>query len=451
MPLVQTPVTIGAYPSTTVDGIWIFPWALTFDKAIWDPQTLRYELQVDTFPTFSSPNLIDVFSNSATITNYQNGPLGKAVELLLPRRQTGINSTWYWRMRINGLGYAGQYVSNWSQTNQLIVPQNQSLSQAQLLFNDIADQFAYSKGTNSSNLYKILAMIGREFDSALLENAYSQRDLLLDQARDTGIANNFGTLTQLAQVATEPAVSFRWKVRQLFKSFLDVPGVLQGILQVVEAFVGEPPTILDDTNTVGWILPINFIKAPGFPKLQPTIKLFSSANKGFDWTLIVFNSWNLSYDPNVLENYVNLIKPAHTKTTFLFPANKHAQIRYNTTADWASTALSNLTTNQSQGLTLSPAQTSGTSTTPVLALPWTLSGWSTLELDQTLSGGTTTVQIQSAPAAAGPFSGYETVPLGSSPSSTPLNSFVQLKVTITTSNASNQPIINSLQLNLIHT
>src|SRR5665213_347074 len=451
MPIVSCPTTLGAYPSTNI-GVFTFPFALVFDPSILDPQTLRYELQVDTVPTFASPNLIDVFNNSLGIVNYQNGPLGKAIEIQLPGRQSNAITTWYWRVRINGYGYAGQYISVWSQTNTLIIPANQTLGQATQLFAGIADQYSYSKTVNSSNVYKILNMIAREIDSLLLENTYSQQDLILAQGRDAGLSANFGTLTGLTAVATEPVVSYRWKVNQLFNAFLKVPGVLAGITQVVTAFVGEPPTIFDSTNTIGWILGINKIKAPAYPLIQPTIKLYSSFNRGFNWTLEIFNSWSLPYDPNVLEDYVNQIKPAHTYTTFEFSTQKHAQLRMNNTADWSSWALTNLVVNASGALTLGPGQTSGTATSSVFPLPFTLSGWGTVFMTQVVqsSNQTVTYSVQSSASGSGGMSGYETVPLGGTPASTPLNSFAQMQIQMATNNASIQPTLASLTQAFLH-
>jgi hypothetical protein len=433
--------------------VFAFPFALVFDKAILDPQTLRYELQIDSTPTFGSLNLIDVFSNSKNIINYQNGPLGKAIEVQLPGRQSNAATTWYWRMRINGYGYAGNYTSPWSQTNTLIVPANQTLGQATALFAGIADQYAYSKTANSSNIYKIMDMIARELDLLLLESTYSQRDLTLAQARDAGLSANFGTLTGLTAVATEPAVSYRWKVNQLFNAFLTVPGVLAGITQVVEAFVGEPPLILDATNTVGWILGINKIKAPAYPAVQPTIKLYSRFDKGFNWTLQIFNSWGLSYDSTVLEDYVNQIKPAHTNTVFKYSTTKHAQLRMNTAADWSSWTLTNMVVNQSGALTLAPGQASGTATSPVFQLPFTPTAWGVVGMSRVIQSSNQTIvyQIQSSTTGSGgSFSGYETVSNGGTPASTPLRSFVQQQITMSTTNANIQPILTELDQDINH-
>lgn len=449
MPTVQTPVALAAYPSD-MEGVWSFPWGLVFDKAILDPQTLRFQLQVDTFPTFSSKNLIDVYSNSATIVSFSNGPLGKAIALQLPKRQTGVTSTWYWRMRINGYGYAGTYVSDWSLPAILIVPQDQTISQASALFADLADAFSYSKEANSSNIYKIFEMIGRELDSTLLEANYTQRDLSLEQSRDSANQNNFSDLVELSQVATEPNSSFRWKTRELFKSFLDDPGVITGIKRVVEAFVGEPPGVLDVTNTIGWILPINFIKSPSHPEVQPTIILFSATSKGFKWTLQIFNSWNLTFDKSVLESYVNRIKPAHTKVIFNYPTERHAQIRLNTVADWTSCVLTNLTTNSAGGLTLVGGQASGTAVTPVFNVP-NLNIWDVLELDQSTVGQTIKIELRSCATQSGVYSSYETLAVGAAPISTPLQPFIQLQITISTSILANQPILNALRLNMLHT
>lgn len=446
MPHVTVPITLPAYPSSS-DGVWIFPWGLVFDKAIHDPATLRFQLQIDTFPTFASPNLIDVSSNSANIVSFQNGPIGKAIEVLLPKRTTPV-TTWYWRMRINGYGYAGGYVSDWSQTNSLAVPSNQSLTKADDLFALIADSNVYMKTAKSSNVYKLFAMLGREFDDLTQETNNTQSDLSLENSRDTALQNNFGDLVELAKITTEPNVAYRWKVRELFKAFINTPGVVTGILRSVEAFVCEPPTILDSSNTAGWILPVNYIKAPTAPQLQPIIVLYSTIHKGFNWTLQIWNSWNLSYDQTVLESYVNRIKPAHTRTTFSYPTQRHAQIRLNTAADWNACVLSNLGTDSSGALTITSG-TSGTATTPVFLIE-NASAWDTLELEHITAGQTVVVELRTSPDNS-TFSTYETLLLGQSPTTSPLNKYIQLRVSLSTTTAANKPIVSALRLNLQHT
>lgn len=450
MPKVNAPESTPAYPSSQ-EGVWNFPWGTIFDKAILDPTILRFELQIDELQTFSSPALIDVFSNSANIVAYANGPLGKAISVMMPKRQAGLDQTWYWRLRINGSGgYAGDYISDWSQVQTLDIPSDVSLIKAQALFADIADAFSYSKAANSSNLYKIMGMIGRELDQLNLENEYSVRDLSIDDARDTGIANNFANLIQLQQVASEPNASYRWKTRELFRTFLNHPGVIIGIDEVVEAFVGEPPDILEVSSQLGWVLPFYFIKAPGHPEIKPIIVLYSLNNKGFNWTLTIWNSWNLTFDNKVLEDYVNRIKPAHTKVTFVYPTQRHFQFRFNQAVDWNAFTLVNLQTNQSGGLTLIPGQTSGTATSPVFHVA-NSSAWDIPELDQDLVGQTITVQMRTSPNGVGGFTAYFPLSLGIIPANPPIQDYIQFQITITTTNVNNRPVLNAMRFNMQHT
>lgn len=451
MPLVNSPVCLGPFPSTT-DGVWSFPYGLTFDRAIWDPTTLVIQFQADTFPTFGSPNLINVYSNGSGVVNYQQGPIGQSIDIQLPRRQMSTATTWYWQIRIVNYGYAGGYSSNWVQGTPLVVQPDQSVAIANTLQSLIPDKYAYSQAANSSNTYTMMAILGRIFDQLLLENTYSQGDLILNQARDQGIQNNFASLLQLTQSSTEPNASFRWKVYQLFKAFVDYPGVVQGILQSVQAFTAEPPVIYDGTNTIGWILGINAIQAPGYTLPVPPIILYSTLSKGFNWTLNIWNSWSLSYDQNVLQNYVNLIKPAHTYTQFIYPTTHHASIRLNTAADWNSGTLTNMTVNQSGGFTLGSGQTAGNGVWK-FSLPWTPVSWDVLNLSQLIqsSNQTITYQLSSSPTGAGgSYSGYETVQNGSIPISTPLAQFLQIKISMTTTNSSIQPILSLCEQAFLH-
>jgi len=448
MPKISAPVVLSAFPSST-DGIWSFPFALTFDKAIHDPTTLRYEVHVDTFPSLGSPNLRIAYSNGANIVSFQNGALGKSFELSLPKRQISGDITWYWKLRINGGGYGGGYVSDWSDVHTFVVPKDSTRDIATSLWDNIADDVAYSKVANSSNLYRIMDMIARELDQALLENTYTQKDLSLEMGRDTSVENNFGKLVGLGTVATEPTVSYRWKVRELFKSFINSPGVVTGIRRVIRTFVGEDPHIFDATNTDGWILGINHIYDPLHSTEPDPIILYSRLDKGFHWYVRIWNSWGLTYDSTVLENYVNLIKPAHTLTTFTYPTQKHAQIRFNIADDWNACSLTDLVTDSSGSLTLDGAAVSGTAETPVIHIA-NVNAWDVLSLDQVLGGQTILVQLRSS-ANGVSFSIYEDLVLGQAPISTPLQDYVQLKITISTTVPGNKPVLSALRLDCLHT
>jgi hypothetical protein len=164
----------------------------------------------------------------------------------------------------------------------------------------------------------------------------------------------------------------------------------------------------------------------------------------------VWNSWGLTYDSKTLEDYVNRIKPAHTKTIFTYFTQKHAQFRWNTTDDWNACTLTDLIVNDSGGLTLD-GNTSGTAETPVLHVA-NMSAWDTFELDQSLSGNTLTVEMRSsATGVAGTFSAYETLSAGLIPTATPIRDYVQFKVSISTVSLSAKPILNAFYLNCLHT
>ncbi len=449
MPKVSAVTTMTAYPSTA-EGVWVFPFALTFDPAIHAPSDLRFQVQIDTAQTFSTPNAIEVFSNSATLVSFQSGPLGKAVEVRLSKRQLATATTWYWRIRINGYGYAGQYISDWSTVNSFTVSQDRSIEQATEMFDNIADNVAFSKTANSSNIYKIFSMLGREFDQLLLETANSQSDLSIDTVRDAALSNNFSQLIALAKVTSEPNASHRWKTREIFKSFLNSAGTITGIRRVVKAFVGEDPVVYDATNTVGWILPNHYIKDPNHPELQPIIVLYSSLSKGFNWSLYIWNSWGLSYDTKTLENYVNKIKPAHTNTTFTYPTQKHIQLRFNQTTDWTACALTNTTTTATGGVTLSGSNTSGTIVTPAIRIS-NLSAWDTFEIDWNSSGGAVQFEVRTSPDDA-TYTAYEVVSLGNPPASTTIQAYVQWRITLTRSSGSApNPIIDALRFNMLKT
>lgn len=369
MPKVQAPIALGAFPSIAQERIWIFPFGLVFDPAILDPTAVNYDLYIDTAQTFTTANAMHLTKTSASLINFQEGTgLGKAFEVQMPGRASYGDITWYWQIRIN----YSTFVSDWSDIRSFVVPQRQDIIQTNQIFANLADENAYAKDANSSNMYKLLLQAGRELDLLLYENNLSISDLSIDMARDKAMANNFAPYLGLLNSGSEVASNFRWKIRKLWDAFAKLPGTKQGLVDVVRAFVGEDPTILDLTQTLGWILDQYFVASPAHPEIQPVIVLYDRPQKGHTFNLAIFNSWNLTYDKNVLEKYIHKMKPPQAQMNLSYSSSRHWSARYNTLSDWQAwtASLESLDLTSTPGTVKMPASgtTTGMLTSPTIQI-----------------------------------------------------------------------------------
>lgn len=440
MPTIQAPTALGAFPSST-DRVWTLPFGLNWDPAILDPAALNYDLYVDTAQTFSSPNALHLTKTSASLTGFQEGAgIGKAFEVRLPGRSLTADVTWYWKLRIN----TGTFISDWTPVRSFVVKQRQDVAQTQEMFDNLADENSYDKANNSSNVYKLLLQIGRESDLLRLESAQAVSDLVIDTARDTALYGNFAAYLGLIQNGTETSSNYRWKIRTLWQAFTQKPGTLTGLVNTIEAFTAEPPVVIDITKSRGWILDQYFISAPSNPEIAPTIVIYDRPSMGHTFNLVIWNSWNLSFDTDVLENYIKKQKPAHAKMNLSYTTNRHWSARYNNLADWTAwTRDGNEDLSSYSGsVTIATGQTTTTLTSPILNIP-TATAYDSPYITTTPSGQTVTVQYATSSDGV-TFSSYVTLNHGVVPdSSISIQPYMKFRVTLTrTSVGAPRPILS---------
>lgn len=451
MPSVNSPVTLGALPTETNEKVWAFNFGLIFDRAILDPENLNYNLEIDSLPTFASPNFKRYTKTSSNLNHFQEGPIGKAFEIELPGRAKDVDTTWYWRIRIND----GKFFSPYSDTRILIVPKREDISKTQVIFDALADDNAYSKEANSSNVYKLLLQVGRELDLLTLEADRTITDLALDATRDTALIGNFSDYLNLTKVATEPAVSHRWKTNKLWKAFTNLAGTEQGLIDSIIAFTAEPPLIIDLTRTNGWILNQNLIEFPTHPELTPVIIIYSEPNRGHSFILNIYNSWNLSYDNTVLEYFISRQKPAHSEITINYISSRHWSLRYNLQSDWSlwtNSGTIDLTTYPNS-IMLSAGATTGTLTSPV-EIVTSVSGvdrphcvaFEAPEIFSTLYGQTVTIEARTS-SDGSTFGPYTTLEHGVIPGSgLAIHDYAQFRITLSRGNSGQaSPVLHSFE------
>lgn len=449
MPNIERPQTLTAVPSESKERVWILPFGLIFDKAILDPTALNYDLQVDTSPTFSSANAKNLSKTSAQLSAFQEGAVGKAFEVALPGRIKDADVTWYWRMRIN----SGVFVSAWTDAKTFEIPRRNSISETAEIFEELADENSYSKETSSSNVYKVLLQAGRELDLLDLEKNRTVADLVIERARDTALNNTFSEYLSLARVSTEPAAHHRWKTVKLWRAFMNLAGTQQGMIESVIPFVAEPPDIVDLTATEGWVLDQHYLYVPDRSDISPVIILYSRPQMGHSWILNVWNSWDLTYDQNVLEFFIRRQNPAHAQLTINYPTGRHWAFRYDRQADWDLwTNSGTLDTSTNPGtVRISAGQTTGTLTSPVERIA-TVSAYEAPEMVQDTVGQTVLWQYRTSSDGSS-FSSYVTLSHGVVPdSSIAISQYIQFRLTLTrTASGAPNPIVSKFEFRGLRT
>ncbi len=317
MPTVQTPVLHMSYPSDT-DGNFLFWLHLPYISAVSDPADLDFQLQIDNQTNFASPNLRTYTKGSTggDLVDYQDGDFVKAWEVTLPwRLRNETTQTWYYRVRIND----AVYDSAWTAYKTLTIRADYSNSIMEDLIDSLADENVYVKEAYSTNVAMLYKSLGKELDKLQLEYELTQDDNYVDLIRDSAIEDNFGQLIGLERTAAETATEYRFRVRTIWDAFVLNAGVEQGIKDVVRAFTGIDPLIIDNSDQYGWILGRHYLPDPNHPDLTPTIRLYSRRTKGYGISIYIYNHWALSIDAAQIEAYVNSIKPAHVKCVFIYP------------------------------------------------------------------------------------------------------------------------------------
>lgn len=392
MPKVSTPIVLSSYPSEQSD-VYTFLFEVLWDESVQNPDNeLAFELQIDNQLNFASPNLKEYSSSNSGLVSFQGGRLFKAFEVPLPYRVYDAIQTRYWRVRIN----KSTFVSDWSEVGILSIDKNISHVTSRELSDDLADGNAYNKSKYSSNIDILFRMFGREYDRLDLENILTRKDVGKDSARDRAFTEKFGELMSLEKSVDETYAEYRGKVLKIYRAFLLYGGLEQGIIECVKAFTGVDPLITDYSTLDGWILGLSRLFDPAFPDSPDPVIILSRDQKGFYWSLRIYNHWDLTYDRIVLQEVIYDIMPKHTKVVFFFDTTKNTASTFNIKADWDSCTLSNIDTTTYTDYAVLSGGNTGTILTPVIDATSNISAFDQFEAEDTPSGQTVTYEIRSS-------------------------------------------------------
>ena len=291
---------------TSQDGIYVFWWGFSPEFITPSLAFSAFDLQLDTSPLFTSPNLVTftssidttaslVFtvtsvtdathlvvssttgmsggdnirqgSHSTTITTvtdgthlvvastagwvasniitFQNGNVRKGFAVSVAARQEGIVQTWYARVRT----HTPSFVSDWSFTLTWTIPQKVQQQYAEALMNSLPDSHVYGKGDllkplnqRNTNLWLVEDMYGNQFDQVYYANFLTQTDNYITLCVDENLFQNFGVLFSFPKPNSMQYVDYRWILMNLIQASL-VGSTNEAIILTVQAFTGVPPDI----------------------------------------------------------------------------------------------------------------------------------------------------------------------------------------------------------------
>jgi hypothetical protein len=228
---------------TSQDGIYTFWWG--FLPAFITPSLVsaNFDLQLDTSPSFTSPNLV-TFTATSAIT-YQNGNVVKGFTVPVAARLYMTTQTWYAQVRT----HSGSFISAWSAPLTWTIPQSVQQSTAEALMSSLPDANVYGTedlklplNQRKSLIYTFDTMYGQQFDEIFYENLLTGDDNYLALCRDEFLAQNFGVQFNFVKPTNMQYVDYRYILQNLIAASLN-GSTVAAIIDVVQAFTGVLPTI----------------------------------------------------------------------------------------------------------------------------------------------------------------------------------------------------------------
>ena len=239
---------------TSQDGVYVFWWG--FDPAFITPAlaSAGFDLQLDTVPTFNSPNLV-TYTQLTAIT-FQNGNVRKGFAVPVAARINDTVQTWYARVRT----HTPSFISDWSATLTWIIPQSVQQSSAEALMESLPDYHVYGKGDllkpvsqRNTNLWQVENMYGNQLDQVFYANFLTQTDNYVDMCVDENLAENFGVMFNFPKPNSMQYVDYRWILMNLYLASL-VGGTNEAVILTVQSFTGVPPVITNIRDLNNFIL-----------------------------------------------------------------------------------------------------------------------------------------------------------------------------------------------------
>ncbi len=296
-----------------------------------DEDTTQFdcEVQVDSASTFDSVNL-KVY-NKNNVVAYQNGSFYKA--FIFNDISSLTDLTLYFRVRVN----SDMYTSNWASSISFTISKVTWYDDTVLLHNILPDKNVYTK-EGLSNHYKIIEAYMRELQEYKKERVVVGYDTNYNKLQDSALYDVLGVLLEYERDLQRPMVEYRKELLSLWQSFL-YSGTVEGVKNFLTALFGIEPGILSFKNRYGWIVfdeqsadvtnpsgtyaPSQYphlvatdhfnIYDSNYVSLSPALEVYSRGGKGFTWILDVYNPFSLTTRHELVETFIDKIKPAQTQ------------------------------------------------------------------------------------------------------------------------------------------
>lgn len=237
-----TPIDLQFY-RTSQDGVYTFYW--TFQPADFTTtlESFDYQLELDTDPSFTSPNFVS-FTSSEVIT-FQDGNVWKGYTVPVAARIDGVIQTWYARVRV----VSGINIGNWSDVLIWTIPQKWQLQEADALMEFLPDYHVYGKGDllkpvnqRNTNLWVVENMYANQLDKVYYELFLTKTDNFIALCRDEFLYQNFGILFNYPKPNLQTFIEYRETLKQLIIGSLN-GSTLEPVLGVIQTFTGVFPLI----------------------------------------------------------------------------------------------------------------------------------------------------------------------------------------------------------------
>jgi hypothetical protein len=310
-----TPLDLQYY-RTTVEGIYVFHWI--FYPAYISPTlaALDWNLELDTVPTFDSPNYLSYSKTSAHA--FKNGNVTMGFEISVPSREEGITQVWYARVQtVDGLS-----LSLFSDAIEWTIPPLLIDTFAENLLLNTPDDNVYNQdilklpiADRDTILYSVIYRdYATQFDKMELQILMTKLNNTIRQSLDESLYDNFGAFFKYSQPFGMANIQYRRILERMIAASLE-GGTIAAIDEAVMGFTGYPPTIEKVRDTISFYcvdstsdIDVSYLDDSGTPPI-----LIDNNDAANGVIIHVFNPGGFTLDETAIEFLISEIVPAQTK------------------------------------------------------------------------------------------------------------------------------------------
>lgn len=299
---------------------------------------LDFRVQVDSSTNFDSVNLKEY--TKSTANKFNTGINVYSMEVPVPKRNYNKDLDFYWRVRHELDAVSMSTLSNYCTYSDFSLIKNKGIEIADEMHLKLSDENVYTKDENSTNIYSLFRNYGHHLDASEFELKRCKELNDIDNVKESELQDSFGRIMDFSKPDSMSFAEYRKFLKDLFEIYSH-SGTLFSIREVVKAFTGAYPEIVEGREKYGWIIydtrrdptispfptpplpfdyrdpsahffPINDLDAYTdflVPKRTP----FSKAEKSSTIYIRVKNPFLLNLNNDHIAAAVYKLKPAHAK------------------------------------------------------------------------------------------------------------------------------------------